>query len=193
LIGELGVTTAHVVGLSLGGAVALRWAIDHPEQIRSLTLVNTFARLSLGRRGLLRMLGRIVLLVTGQMDMLGEWVAGGLFPEADQFTMRKMAAARIAANPWRGYFRAALAVSRFDCRRDLSKIIAPTLIVVGERDTTVPMSPKRELARRIPGARLEVIPGSGHVTPIDATARFNRLMLDFLDEVERETGADEAK
>jgi hypothetical protein len=55
------------------------------------------------------------------------------------------------------------------------------------------MRPKRELARRIPGARLEVIAGSGHVTPIDATERFNHLLLDFLDEVERGMGAEEAE
>lgn len=192
LAADQGVVAAHVVGLSLGGAVALQWTVDRPDQIRSLTLVNTFARLSLARRGLVRMFGRIVLLLTGQMDKLGEWVAGGLFPGTDQMIVRKMAAARIAANPWRGYLQAGLAVSRFDSRQDLSKIKVPTLVIAGARDTTVPMRSKRELAMRIPGARLEVIPGSGHVTPIDASARFNRLLLDFLDEVERGNSADKA-
>jgi 3-oxoadipate enol-lactonase len=95
-----------------------------------------------------------------------------------------MAAARIAGNSWRGYLQAALAVSRFDRRRDLARIKTPTLVVAGEKDTTVPMRPKLELAQRIPGARLEVIPGSGHVTPIDATARFNALILAFLADVD---------
>src|SRR3990172_3330307 len=184
LVEELGATSAHVVGLSLGGAVGLQWAIDRPDRVRSVTAVNTFARLTLARRGLVRMFGRTLLLLTGRMDWLGEWVAGGLFPGADQWAMRRAAAARIAGNPWRGYFQAALAVARFDCRAGLPNIKAPTLVVVGEKDTTVPMRPKIELASRIPGARLEIISGSGHVTPIDAAARFNALLLAFLDDVE---------
>jgi 3-oxoadipate enol-lactonase len=190
LVEELGPSSAHVVGLSLGGAVALQWAIDRPDQVRSLTAVNTFARLSLARRGLLRMIGRVMLLLTGQMEWLGDWVAGGLFPGADQRDLRQLAAARIAGNSWRGYLQAALAVTRFDCREGLERIKAPTLVVAGERDTTVPLRPKLELARRIPGARLEVIKGSGHVTPIDAAARFNALLLAFLDEVESGSSAD---
>jgi pimeloyl-ACP methyl ester carboxylesterase len=185
LLERLGTPSAHAVGLSLGGAVALQWAIDRPDQVRSLIAVNTFARLSLARRGLLRMVGRILLLLTGRMERLGGWVAGGLFPGADQRDLRELAAARIAGNSWRGYLQAALAVARFDCRQGLADIRAPTLVVAGERDSTVPMRPKLELARRIPGARLEVILGSGHVTPIDAAARFNALVMDFLDEVER--------
>jgi len=184
LIEGLGTTSAHVVGLSLGGAVALQWAIDRPDQVRSLTAVNTFARLSFARRGLLRMFGRVLLLLTGQMEWLGNWVAGGLFPGTDQRDLRQLAAARIAGNSWRGYLQAALAVTRFDCREGLARIKAPTLVVAGERDTTVPLRPKLELARRIPGARLEVISDSGHVTPIDAADRFNALLLAFLDEVE---------
>lgn len=182
---ELGAASLHVVGLSLGGAVGLQWAIDRPDQVRSLTAVNTFARLSLARRGLLRMAGRVLLLLTGQMDWLGSWVAVGLFPGAGQRELRELAAARLAGNSWRGYLQAALAVARFDCRPGLARIKSPTLVVAGERDTTVPMRPKLELASRIPGARLEVIPGSGHVTPIDAAGRFNALLLEFLEEVDR--------
>jgi 3-oxoadipate enol-lactonase len=184
LADALGANPVHVVGLSLGGAVALQWAIDRPDQVRSLTAVNTFARLSLARRGLLRMAGRVLLLLTGRMESLGDWVARGLFPGPDQRELQRLAAARIAGNSWRGYLQAALAVARFDCREGLERIKAPTLVIAGEKDTTVPMGPKLELARRIPGARLEIISGSGHVTPIDAAPRFNALLLGFLEEVE---------
>jgi len=184
LLNELGGGAAHVVGLSLGGAVALQLAIDRPSQVRSLTAVNTFARLRLSRRGLGKMVGRLILLMTGQMDWLGDWVAGGLFPGEGQTALRQAAAARIAGNPWRAYLRAALAVSRFDCRRRLGDIRAPTLVVAGEKDTTVPLKAKLELASRIPGARLEIIPGSGHVTPVDAAGRFNAVLLRFFEAVE---------
>ena len=189
LLEELDGGAAHVVGLSLGGAVALQLAIERPSQVRSLTAVNTFARLRLSRRGLGKMLGRLILLLTGQMDWLGGWVAGGLFPGEDQSALRQAAAARIAGNPWHTYFRAALAVTRFDCRHGLEDIRAPTLVVAGEEDTTVPLKAKLELASRIPGARLEIISGSGHVTPVDAAGRFNTILLRFFEAVDS-PGAD---
>src|SRR4030065_1260405 len=95
LLDELGGGAAHIVGLSLGGAVALQLAIDWPSQVRSLTAVNTFARLRLSRRGLGKMAGRLILLMTGQMDWLGDWVAGGLFPCGGQTALRQGGAGRL--------------------------------------------------------------------------------------------------
>ena len=170
----------HVVGLSLGGAVAMQLALAHPQAVRSLTLVNTFARLHSSPGGLPRRLVRIALVVLGRMDRVGQWVARGLFPEQDQAFLRKAAAERIASNPRSAYLRAIWAAARFDICDRLNEINTPTLVVAGELDKTVPMSAKRELADCIPGARLVVIPGSGHATPIDAAEEFNRTLLDFL-------------
>jgi len=55
-----------------------------------------------------------------------------------------------------------------------------TLIVAGDRDRVVPLGAKLGLARAIPGARVEVVPASGHATPYDRPDVFNRLLLDFL-------------
>jgi pimeloyl-ACP methyl ester carboxylesterase len=65
----------------------------------------------------------------------------------------------------------------------LGEIRAPTLVVAGAQDATAPLASKIDLARGINGARLEVIEGSGHATPIDAPEAFNSLLLRFLDEV----------
>ena len=59
----------------------------------------------------------------------------------------------------------------------------PTLVVAGDRDTVISWPHKVRLARRIAGARLTVIHNSGHATPIDQPARFNRVVLDFLERV----------
>jgi 3-oxoadipate enol-lactonase len=175
----------HLVGLSLGGAVSLQLAVDHPDRVRSLTAVNAFARLRPHVGGLGRGLVRMALLAFGPMAAMGRWVADGLFPGADQSILRQAAAQRIAANPRRAYLQAIAAVSRFDLRRRLKDIACPTLIVAGERDATVPMRAKVELAEGIPGARLEVIPASGHATPLDAPEAFNNLLLRFLSEVDQ--------
>jgi len=174
----------HVVGLSLGGAVAHQLAIDHRELLRSLTAVNTFARLRSGWSGLRKGLIRFALLGFGPMNWVGRWVASGLFPSPHQQSLREVAATRIAGNPRRAYLQAALAVVRFDVAARLGEITCPTLVIAGDRDATVPMKAKLELARRIPGARLEVIPGSGHATPLDAPGAFNELLLRFLSEVD---------
>ena len=50
----------------------------------------------------------------------------------------------------------------------------------GDRDTMVPLAPKLRLAAAIPGARIVVVPASGHATPYDQPATFNRVLLEFL-------------
>jgi pimeloyl-ACP methyl ester carboxylesterase len=177
----------HVVGLSLGGAVAMQLALDHPEAVRSLTLVNTFAKLHSGSSGFFRKLVRIAFVVLGRMDQVGRWVAAGLFPEPDQELLRQAAAERIASNPSGAYLRSIWAATRFDIRDRLHEINTPTLIVAGEIDQTISMEAKRELADNIPGANLVVIPDSGHATPLDAVEEFNRTMLEFLSKLDGES------
>ncbi|MEE8121590.1 MAG: alpha/beta hydrolase [Anaerolineales bacterium] len=174
----------HVVGLSLGGAVAMQLALAHPEVVRSLTLVNTFARLHSGSNGFFRKLVRISFVMLGRMDRVGQWVAAGLFPEPEQELLRQAAAERIASNPRSAYLRAIWAATRYDIRDRLNEIDTPTLVVAGANDQTVSMEAQRELAGHIPGAQLVVIPDSGHATPIDAAEAFNRTLLDFLYKVD---------
>ncbi len=184
LVKEQTKSTVHVVGLSLGGAVAMQLALDNPETVRSLTLVNTFARLHSGSSGVFRKLVRLSFVALGCMDRVGKWVAAGLFPEPDQELLRQAAAERIASNPRGAYLRAIWAATRFDIRDRLNEIDIPALVVAGELDKTVSMAAKKGLASHIPGAHLVVIPDSGHATPIDAADEFNQTLLDFLSELD---------
>jgi pimeloyl-ACP methyl ester carboxylesterase len=97
-----------------------------------------------------------------------------------QAGLRSAAAARIAGNGRRAYLTAIAALVRFDARRRLGEVRCPTLVVAGERDTTIPMAAKEALAHGIPAARLVVVPDSGHVTPWDQAGAFNRIVRDFL-------------
>ncbi len=180
---DLGVESAHVAGLSMGGAIAQQLAITYPERVRSLVLVNTFARVRpVGVTGLQRFFKRIWALQFGTMRDLGEPVMLGLFPKPEQAEVRRLGLERfLSHNTSKEVYKSVLrAVVSFDSRRHLAQITAPTLIVAGDRDRTVPMLCKQELARGIPNARLVIIPDSGHATPIDQHERFNEVLLEFL-------------
>jgi 3-oxoadipate enol-lactonase len=185
LLDRLGIGSAHVVGLSLGGAVALQLAVDAPGSVRSVVAVNTFARLRGAPGSLRRGIDRPWLALTGRMDELGRRVAMGLFPHDGQEPLRSLAGARLASNPPLTYVKLLAAVGRFDLRERLQEIRAPTLVVAGEQDTTVSLDCKLELAGRISGARLERFVGSGHATPMDCAERFNAVLLEFLESVDR--------
>lgn len=185
LLDRLQIESAHVVGLSLGGAVALQLAADAPARLRSLVAVNAFARLRATRGSLRRGIERTWLAGTGRMDELGRRVADGLFPDGGQEAFRNAAAARLAGNRPLNYIKLLTAVSRFDLRARLGEIRAPTLVVAAEQDTTVPLSCKLELAAGIPGARLVRFAGSRHVTPLDRAEPFTALLIEFLESVEQ--------
>ena len=119
-------------------------------------------------------------MVAGGMKKQAEAVARELFPHPGQETLRRIAVERLAENDPLAYRATLWAVLRFDGRRDLDRILVPTLVVAGAEDTTVSMEAKRELATRIPNAWLEVVPNSGHATPLDQPEAFNRLLLEFL-------------
>jgi 3-oxoadipate enol-lactonase len=186
LLARLGDGPVHVVGLSLGGCVALALALGAPTRVRSLTLVNAFARLRpAGWRGVCRMLERLVLLAVAPMPVIAAHVARGLFPGSEQGHLRAAAIASLERNDKRAYFAAVRALTRFDVRRRLAEVRCPTLIVAGEADTTVPRASAELLRRSIPDARLLIVPGSGHGTPYDQSDLFNRLVMDWMASLER--------
>jgi hypothetical protein len=89
--------------------------------------------------------------------------------------------AEAVGNPVR---EAIAALPDHDVRDRLGAIAAPTLVVVGELDEETPPAYSEALAVGIPGARLEVIPGVGHLTPFEAPAALSRLLRDHVDMVE---------
>jgi 3-oxoadipate enol-lactonase len=181
LLDRLAIEDAHVVGLSLGGCVALALALHAPKRVRSLVLVNAFARWQTsGVRSAARGLRRTLLAVGAPMRVLARAVASEAFPGAGQAALREAAMARLTANSRRHYLACLAALLRFDVRDRLGEIGCPTLVVAGARDTTVPFAAKVLLAQSIPGARIRVVDESGHVTPGDQPAALNRLLIEHL-------------
>jgi 3-oxoadipate enol-lactonase len=171
----------NLIGLSLGAAVALQMALDAPQRVCSLVLVNGFACGRQATQGVAPGLGRLLGALTGGMPHLAERIALGLFPRLDQEAYRTVASRRIGSTPPGNYLKLLAAIYRFDVRPRLASLATPTLVVAGGSDNTVPLASAQHLARSLPDARLEVVAGAGHALPVDSAEAFHGLLLPFLE------------
>jgi pimeloyl-ACP methyl ester carboxylesterase len=147
-------------------------------------LVNTFARFDPGAPGNAIPLGiRLGVLSVLGLPAQARFVAARMFPKPEQAQLRILAAERIASNDLATYIRLLLAIGVFNVTRRLGEITCPTLVIAGDRDTTVPLRAKKFLAEHIRGARFELVADSGHATPIDQSEAFNRLVMNFVEVV----------
>ncbi len=174
---------AHVVGISMGGTLALQLALDHPDLVRRLVLVNTFARLRpRSLRGWAYVLLRGVLVHTLGLPTQARMVARRIFPKPEQAPYREVLYQRITQTNPAAYRAAMRALVRFDVMDRLGEVRAPTLVVTGSEDTTVPPEEQAHLVRGIPNVRQVVIEGGGHAVILDHAEAFNQAVLDFLGE-----------
>lgn len=178
---RLNALPAHVVGISMGGTVALQAALDFPDGVRSLTLVNTFAALRPhSPREMAYFALRMVVVHTVGLEAQGRTVVKHIFPKPGQEALREGLLNDIRrANP-RAYRAAMRALARFDVVNRLGEIRCPALVITGEEDTTIPPAAQAELARGMPHARHVVIPNAGHAIIADSAEAFNRTLLEFL-------------
>jgi pimeloyl-ACP methyl ester carboxylesterase len=183
LLQRLGSVPAHVVGLSMGGIIAQQFALDTPALIRKLVLVSTFAvLLPDALNGWLYFLQRFILVNTLGLSVQAQTVARHIFPDPDKAPFREMLVDTISRADPRAYRRAMTCLGLFNSVHHLGEIKAPTLVVTGEEDSTVPPDRQYLLLKGIPDARQVRIPDAGHAAPIDQPEIFNRKLLEFLRE-----------
>ena len=173
----LGIVEAHIVGLSMGGVMALEMVRQQPGRLRSLTLANTFARHP-NAMTILEGLHRDISTMTmdefakGRVDLI-------LAPDATE-ALKQEVIETMARIDKRTYYWSTTAVWTADYRKDLPRIHPPALIAIGEHDQLTPIALSEELAREIPGARLQVIPKAGHLSNLDNPDFFNRIVSEFI-------------
>lgn len=178
---ELHIKQLHLVGISMGGAIAQQMALDFPDLVHSLVLVNTFSRLWPKQISGWIYFGRRFFKFTflGLHDQ-ADLVASRLFPDPGQEYLRRLMVEQIMQADQKIYRKAMIALGRFNSTQRLDKITKPTLIISGNKDSTIPISNQNVLAQRIPGARQIIIPGAGHAVIVDQPESFNSALLDFL-------------
>lgn len=185
LLDALQIESAHIVGLSMGGMIAFQLAVDHPDRPRSLVIVNSTPSLVPRNWHERRQIAqRLFLARLLGPTTTGRYLSKRLFPKPEQAYFRSEMIGQWATNDHNAYLAAMKACIGWSVLDRIGDIRAPTLIVAGDRDY-LPLDVKREYTAMIPGARLAIIEDSGHATPVDQSARFNELLLEFLSEVER--------
>ena len=170
-----GIDRAHVVGLSLGGAAAQELALRHPERVRSLALLGTFAVQAPRSRALIDAWRTLYPLAVHSPELRRAWekqAYAWLF--TDRFWSSEAnvrAALRFAATqpfqPLQGFLAQADAALAHDARDRLPSLRLPVSVIHGRLDQLAPFAGAEELARLIPGAELVAIDDVGHAVNLE--------------------------
>jgi aminoacrylate hydrolase len=174
----------HVVGHALGGLAALDLAVRHPGRVRSLTVVNGWARVHAHTKRCFEL--RLMLLKHEGPAAYVKAQPIFLYP-ADWLAKNAERAAQEEAHGLAGFQgadtlrRRIAALLAFDATPHLATLRTPTLISAARDDVLVPCSMSEQLAAAIPGATLDMAPWGAHAINVTEPDAFNAMLLGFLD------------
>lgn len=193
LVDSLGLKDVHVLGTSLGGAIALSMAARHPAKVKSVMAIGAFSELNESvhlnyslRKRLIAKIG----LCEELADFISLWIMSPQFIETEQ-------GARIAINLRQSIQKndPELYVSFLDAilklgkrtpgvepplTRQLSEIRVPTLVACSDNDHFIPAALSKVIASRIPHAQYAEIPRGGHIPFIEQPDAAARVVIEFL-------------
>lgn len=172
-----------LAGLSMGGYVAFEILRRAPERVERLALLDTSARPDTAEQ-IERRRGLMARLDSEAFEAVIESVLRGLPAPArreDEILFQTNLGMARAVGP-EGFRRQTRAIiGRADSRPHLAGITVPTLVLVGEQDAVTPPEVAREMAEAIPGARLTVVPDSGHVSTLERPEAVTSALLHWQD------------
>jgi 3-oxoadipate enol-lactonase len=185
LIEDLDLAPCHLVGLSMGGFVAMRVAARRPDLLRSLALLETSAepednaadyrRLNLVVRalGVKPVVKRVLPIMFGETFLT----------DPDRAADREVWQAHLAGldrNIWRA---STGVIERDGCVEEIASIDLPTLVIVGDEDVATPPAKAQLIQESIAGSELVRIPGAGHSSTIEQPELVNAALTGFLDNI----------
>ncbi len=186
LLDHLKILKAVVVGLSMGGYIALRAIERSPERFRGIALCDTRSEAD-GNEGKVKRAGQAANVKTEGIKKFAELFVKGVFfeksfetnPEAIEMiktTIEHSAPVAVAGT------LLALA-ARTDTTASLYKINVPTLILVGQHDVLTPPSASHAMKEKIPGAEIHVLPKAAHMSNLEQPEEFNMFLMNFLKKI----------
>ncbi len=186
LLDHVKLRTVVIVGLSMGGYIALRALERNPDRFRAAVLCNTKSEPD-NNEGKIKRFDTMKAVRQHGSEVFAEAFVKNVFaPES--FTTKTSAIATIKniikQTPSLSIAGTLLALaSRTDTTPSLAEIKMPTLILVGEKDVTTPPAQSQSMHQKIVGSELHIIPDAAHMSNLENPEEFNKHLLSFLSRV----------
>lgn len=180
VLDDLGLERSHVVGISLGGMAAIWIAGRHHERVQRLVLANTASRIGTpetwqARADAVRSGGTVAVAAA-----VMERFFSRTFRRAHPSVVARYEASLLRVSS-ESYVRACLALRDTDLASEVRAIVSPTLVVAGSEDVATPVADLERLHREIPGSRLLVLAGAGHLSNVEQPEMFSSAVERFLE------------
>ena len=192
LMDAIGVSKAHILGISMGGMIAQEIALRYPQRVHGLVLACTHCggdRAVRPSEEIARVFGEYIF--TGSQEAAQNTpkclFTERILREAPDVVKRYQEVSRRFPPAPDVMIRQWEAIQGHDTWGNLPRVQAPTLVLSGSDDVLVPPENSRILADRIPNAQLQVIEGGGHQFLVEKADAFNRAVLEFLEALPRES------
>ncbi len=177
LIDALAVGPVVFVGLSIGGMIGQALAARRPDLLRGLVLSNTAPKMGTAEAWA----ARVDAIRNGGIEAIADavmerWFAPAYRAKPDLAVWRNM----LTRTPQDGYIEACLALAAADLTATTAALDLPVLVIGGAEDGASPPELVSALAAAIKGAELHILPATGHIPPVEATAEIAALLQGFI-------------
>ena len=170
LMDHLGINRASFMGLSLGGMTGLALALAHPDRVERVICCDARADAPEGYKTMWD--GNIALSESGGMDAVADrtmqrWFSPAFHADPANASVLTSVRKMILRTPPEGYRKAARCLRTLDLLRLLDQIRLPVQFIVGEFDPAVPLQVVQDMADRVAGAEVHIIPGAAHLSNLE--------------------------
>ena len=180
LVDYLEISSFHLLGYSMGGAVALQFALDHASHVDKLIVVNSQPSfIPTGWRQKVEYRMRKTVVSALGVRRLAPIIAKRLFPDSGQQELRDLLIDRYSQNDAHAYLATLDALAVWSVESRLGDLHMPTLFITADHDYTS-VQDKKWYVDQITNARMVVVENSRHGTPLDQPEVFKDHVLDFL-------------
>lgn len=181
LLNQLEIQSFHLVGLSMGGMIAFQIAVDHSQQVKTLTIINSSPAVPYNTLALkITVWSRLVIIKLMGLKKLAKVIGKKLFPLDNQGNLRAQLITSMQMLTKSSYSRSLLSFLGWDVSDKLSLLQMPVLVVAAEHDYT-PVELKAEYCKKIKNSKLAVVSDSYHATPSDQPNALNILINSLLE------------
>jgi pimeloyl-ACP methyl ester carboxylesterase len=183
LLTALGVPRAHVLGVSMGGAIAQQLAVRHPDQIDRLILACTWCQASLYGNEMLttwRVVAEQAGTAAWKRVMLVQYVTPGFYSDHPDRVTKMQALAEAPCQSLAGFLRQNWACVHHQTTELLPQVPVPTLVLAAEHDRLTPVGGMKFLHRQMARSQFVVLPRCGHGFMWEIPEQFNTAVLEFL-------------